>query len=107
MKYKTITLELIQQHSVLHDRLCRGRSLLPTMDRLSAALKLRHEAWKLELASTRPQSPPELIASEALELAIGELQADLRAESRPSAEQGGPLSLETAMAYLKHHTPTD
>jgi hypothetical protein len=101
--YKTIVLELIQQHPDLHDQLCRNRQLLPTLERVAKALRHRHESWKLHLSKVEPQSDPSQIASEALEIALKELEDCLPTGFPPDDSE--PLSLEAAMAYVRNHTP--
>jgi hypothetical protein len=104
MQYKTIVLEFLQEyHPQLHEQLRRSRQLLATMNAYAAELKAKHEAWKETLRPIRPQSAESQIASEALELALEELQESLQQESRADAAQ--PLSLDAAMAFLRRHTP--
>ncbi len=103
MNYQTIILELLQDRPELYGQLRRQRALLVTMERYATELKTSHEAWKDQLAQARPDSEPEQIASEALELALQELTDSLPAESPP--EDDGPISLDAAMAFLKRPTP--
>ena len=103
MQYKTIVLQLLEQRPELHDRLRKSRTMLPTMERCARQLKGRHEAWKEILAQARPGSAASQIASEALELALKELEDRL---SRGSPlEENEPLSLDAAMAYLRRTPP--
>lgn len=85
MQYKTITLELIQEHPELYDQLRTSRSLLTTMDRYAAELKAGHEAWKRALAARQPQHDPMQIAAGAMELAIEDLRHRLRSASPATA----------------------
>src|SRR5262245_60425272 len=73
MKYKTIVLELFQQHSEIHNRLCSNRSLLQTVEHYARELKISHEAWTNHLSRVKPKSDRIQIASEALEIALDEL----------------------------------
>ena len=100
MLYKTIVLELLQSRPQIHEQLRQQRQLLNTMNRYSAELKTSHEAWKEELAKARPGSDPSQIASEALEIALQELEAQLPPELPPTETE--PLSLDAAMAYLRN-----
>jgi hypothetical protein len=102
MLYKTICLELLQQHPAMHDQLKAQRLLLATVERYATELKTRHEAWKQELTQARPESDPSQIANEALEIALKELEDSLASAS--PANDSGALSLDAAMAYL--HAPT-
>jgi hypothetical protein len=103
MLYKTIILELLQQRPRLHSNLRKSRQLLPTLEHLAGRLKTRLEAWKIQLAQTQPGSSETQIASEALEIALKEMEDALPTES-PSDESATHV-LDTAMAYLRHHTP--
>jgi hypothetical protein len=102
MQYKTIVLELLKQRPEMHEQLCRKRLLLAAVEAYSRELKTSHEAWKGKLAEARPGSDPYQIASEALELALRELE-----DSLPSASpaDGETLSLDEAMAFIRRHTP--
>ena len=99
MQYKTIVLQLLQQRPRMHEQLRRSRMLLPALDRYSLQLKTFHEAWKDKLSQAHPGSSEILIASEALEIALQELQEALPSESPPDDSQ--PLSLDAAMAFIK------
>jgi hypothetical protein len=105
-QYKTITLELIRDQPELYERLRSTKRLLPAMDAYAIDLKTRHDAWKEAIARQRPGSHPSPIASEALELAIEQLQAQLQAlspsgSSRDEAER----MIDAAMASLRRPTP--
>ncbi len=103
MQYKTIVLELLQQRPRMHDRLREERTLLPTMERYARELKASHEAWKERLLQERPGNEPSQIASEALEMALAELENRLPSDSPPNDQD--PLSLDAAMAHLRRPTP--
>lgn len=100
MLYKTMVLELLQQHPMLYEQLRTSRTLLPMLNRYATALKTCHVTWMTQLVETRPDSEPCQIVSEALELALQELQDSL--PSNDSLLQ--PLSLDEAMAFLNRHT---
>jgi hypothetical protein len=103
MQYKTIVLELLQQRPQLHDQLRKERRLLPALEFYAKGLKASHEAQKILLSQARPGSDPSQIASEALEIALKELEASLPSASPPDDEE--PLSLDEAMAFIRRHTP--
>ena len=103
MMYKTIVLELLEQSPELHEDLRRERKLLPVLDLYSTELKTSHETWKDRLSQAKPGSEESQIASEAMEIALKELQDRLRTESPPA--ENAPLSLDGAMAYIRKHTP--
>ena len=104
MHYKTIVLELLQQHREIHNQLRGKRTLLPTLERHARRLKARHEAWKDRLCKARPGSDASQTASEALEIALKELEAFL--QSGPPPDGSEPLSLEGAMAFIRGRTPS-
>jgi len=103
MLYKTMVLELLHQRREMQEQLRRTGSLLTTLERYAKELKTRHEAWKEALSQTKPGSDPNLIASEALEIALKEVEDHLPSASPPDAT--APLSLEGAMAFVRRHTP--
>jgi hypothetical protein len=101
MLYKTIILELLQQRPEMHEQLRKERKLLPALELYTKELKSSHEAWKEVLTQAKPDSDPSQIASEALEMALKELE-----ERLPSAspDDSTPLSLDAAMAFIRRHT---
>lgn len=102
MQYKTIVLELLQQRPEIHEQLRKDRKLLTTMESYARDLKSSHETWKETLNQERPGSDRSQIASEALEMALKELEDRLSAESLPSDSE--TLSLDAAMASIRNHT---
>ena len=105
MQYKTIVLELLWERADLHEQLRQTHSLLPTLETLAKELKASHETWKETLAKAKPESEPSQIASEALEMAIKELEAHLPSASPP--DEGEPLSLDQAMAFVLSHSSSE
>jgi hypothetical protein len=101
MHYKTIILELLQQRPQMHERLRQERMLLPTMERYARELRTRHLEWKERLLERQPDSDQSQIASEAMEMALAELEDRLPPES---PESDGPTQGE-AMASVRRHTP--
>ncbi len=87
----------------MHNQLRKRRKLLPTLEHYARELKTSHEAWKDLLAQTKPGSDPNQIASEALEMALKELEDRLPYESPPTESE--PFSLEVAMAFIRRHMP--
>ena len=104
MHYKTIVLELIEEHQTLYQKLCNSRTLLPTLESYARMLKSRHQYWKDTLHETEPASHPTQIASAALTLAVGDLQETLSADSLP-VEDGWEPSLDEAITYVRRRTP--
>jgi hypothetical protein len=102
MQYKTIVLELLKERTELHEQLRLTRRLLPTLETCAMELKASHEAWKETLAQPSPGSDPLMISSQAMELALQELEDRLPSMS-PQDEQEA-LSLDMAMVFVR--TPT-
>jgi len=102
MQYKTIILELLEQRPEMHEQLRQSRKLLPTLEIYAHELKTSHEAWKEVLSQSRPGSDPSQVASEALEMALKEMEDRLPSASPPNETEA--LSLDEAMAFL--HSPT-
>ena len=105
MQYKTIILEILQQRTELHEQLRITRRLLPTVEAWAKELKDRHDAWKATLSQARPDSDPNQIASEALEMALTETENHLHCEF-PQDKNETP-SLDNAMAFIRSHTSGD
>jgi len=100
--YKTIVFELLKERTQLHEQLRLTRRLLPTLEQCALELKASHEEWMQALA--KPGSDPQQTSSEALEIALKELEERLLAVSPPEGQE--ELSLDQAMAFLhNHHTP--
>ena len=102
MLYKTMVLELLQQRPELHEQLRRNRMLLPTLNHYASELKPRHEAWKELLSQAKPGSDPSQIASEALEMALKDLEDRLPSESPQKGNEA--QILDAAMLFLRHPT---
>ena len=102
MQYKTIILELLEQRPQMHEQLRKERKLLTTLEFYAKELKESHEAWKETLGQQRPGSDQSQIASEAMELALKELED--RLPSAPETGEEEAISLDEAMAYLRNHT---
>jgi hypothetical protein len=104
MQYKTLIHELLQQRPKMHEQLRKDRKLLTTMERYAKELRTSHLAWQDLLSELRPGSDKSQIASEALEIAVKEMEDHLPSES-PRKEHE-PLCLDAAMLFLRHrHTP--
>ena len=103
--YKTIVLELLKQRPEMHNQLQMNRTLLPTLDRYARELKANHETWKDRLSQASAGSDQSQLASEALEIALKELEDFLDSASPPN--DGKPPSLDGAMAFIRRHTPPE
>jgi hypothetical protein len=103
MQYKTIIHELLLQRSQTHEQLRKERKLLTTLEIYAKELRTCHEGWKELLFQMRPGSDPSQIASEALEMAVKEMEGRLPAESQQNESEG--LFLDAAMLFLHRRTP--
>jgi hypothetical protein len=102
MQYKSIVLELLKGRTGLHEQLRLTRRLLPALETCARELKASHETWKETLAQASPGSNPSQTSSEALELALKELED--RLPSVPPPDGSDPLSPDRAMAFIRTHT---
>jgi hypothetical protein len=102
MQYKTIVHEMLQQRPQMREQLRKSRKLLPTLELYARELKTSHEAWKDMLAQMRPGSSQSQIASEALELALKEMED--RLPSADSEDGNQPQVLDAAMLFLRGPT---
>lgn len=105
MSYITIILGLLEQRPLLYEQLRRDRQLLPALNRLARDIKSSHTAWQAELARIRPDSPPLQLRSEALELALAELENEIPFSL--TEEEPECCSLVDAMAFLRRPTPSE
>jgi hypothetical protein len=103
MLYKTIMLQLLEQHPRRYEQLRSQRMLLTALDQYASELRTRHLAWKEHLSQTRPDSNDSQLASEALELALHDMQTLLLCESVPDESEA--FSLDEAMAFLSRPSP--
>jgi hypothetical protein len=97
MQYKTTVLGLLQDRPVIYDHLISSRTLLSTLERFAEELRTSHHAWQDRLWLTKPNSDPTQIASEALEIALQELEGRLHSDSPDETETP---SLDAAMAFI-------
>jgi len=102
MQYKTVVLELLQERRELYEQLLLTRTLLSTTESCARELKASHETWMMTLAQTNPGSDLSQISSEAMELALRELEH--RLPSVLPQKDGEPLSLDQAMAFIRSHS---
>lgn len=103
MHYKTLVLELLQDHPTLHERLRDSRTLLQALDSSAARLKARHEFWMTKLGQTKTATNPSQLSSSALELAVQEFRDALPPEMTDDQDS---LSLDEAMDFLSRHRPS-
>jgi hypothetical protein len=103
MPYKTLVLELLKDRPEIHEQLRLTRRLLPTLETFAQELKTSHEAWKEVLTQAKPDSDQIQIASEALEMALKELEDRLPSASPRNEREA--LFLDAAMLFIHRHTP--
>lgn len=102
MQYKTIVLALLQERPEMHEELRKNRKLLPTLETYAHQLRSNHEDSMQTISEARPNSDPAQIASEAMELALKDLEERLPTGSSLSGNE--PQSLDAAMDYIRNHT---
>ena len=76
MLYRTIALGLLES-SPMYDQLRREKKLLDTMNQLAEELEQSHRHHWAALAKARPDSDPSQISTEAMEMAVADLEAFL------------------------------
>jgi hypothetical protein len=102
MQYKTIVLQMLEQQPEIYNQLRSRRQVLPAMDHYARELRSLHLAWQETLTKERSESEPSQIASEALELALKDLEDRLQSGSPQEGQEA--LSLDQAMAFIRRHT---
>ena len=102
MLYKTMILELLRERPAIHDQLRSQRMLLPTLERLAIQLRTSHLTWKDLLSQAKPGSSESQIASEALEMALKELEDRLPSASPQNGQDA--LFLDAAMMFIRRRT---
>ncbi len=103
MQYKTIVLQMIQDRPEMHEYLRSQKILLPVMEQLAFRVMIIHQGWIQKLLREKPGGSKMLIEALATEIALKELEEMLLPASPDSAEE--PPSLDSAMAFLRNHTP--
>ncbi|HVX09893.1 MAG TPA: hypothetical protein VHC22_01710 [Pirellulales bacterium] len=103
--YKTIVLELLWDRPALHEQLRASGTLQASMEQLAVAFRACHLDRMKELAESRPGSDPVQLSSEAMELALTELQDILPSELE--SEDTEVFSLHQAMTFLHRHMPAE
>lgn len=102
MQYLTIILEMLEQRPKMREELRQSRKLLSTLEFYASELRDSHEDWKDRLQQAKPESDLSQIASEAMELALKDLEDHLPSES--SQDENEALSLDQAMAHISRPT---
>jgi hypothetical protein len=101
--YKTIIHQLLLARPQMHEQLRKERKLPIALELYAQELKTSHEGWKELLTPLRPGSDPAQISSEAIELAVKELEDRLPAESPQNENQS--LFLDAAMLFIRSRSP--
>jgi hypothetical protein len=102
MNYKTMCLQKIQDRPEMYDQLLKSRTLLGALNGYARQLRDSHLEWKELLSQARPDTSETQIASEALEIALKELE-----DSLPPVypQEDETLSLDAAMESIRSHMP--
>jgi hypothetical protein len=88
MPYKSIVLELLKQRPTLFDRLRKNRMLIQSLELYTSELQTSHEAWERRLSQAKPRSDERQIASEALEVALIEMEDYLNSMCEAPSPEG-------------------
>jgi hypothetical protein len=102
MQYKTIIHEMLQERPQLREQLRKSRELLPALELYARELKTSHEAWMEMLLQMRPGSDKSQVASEALEIALKEMEEHLASVSSRNGNEA--LVLDAAMLFVRSPT---
>ncbi len=102
MHYKTIVYEFLQQRPQMHEQLRQQRKLLTAVEQYAKELRTSHQAWKQLLVQIRPHSDKNQIASEALEMALKDLEDRFPSESPQNGSEA--QFLDAAMLFLRNPT---
>lgn len=102
MQYKTIVMEMLEFRTQIKERLAQEENLLEALDRLALELKTLHEAYKEQIGQSRADSHPVQISSEALEMALQELEDRLLPAS--TIDEPEAFSLDGAMAFIRRYS---
>ena len=105
MQYKTIALEMLQQHPEIHNQIRTERMLMATMELYARELKIRHEVWKAFLAKALPKSDPRQIESYALEIALTQVKNILHSQIFSDEVEDEETSVEAKTGFILGRVP--
>jgi hypothetical protein len=105
-------MELLQQAPKNYHQLRSKKKLLAAVETYARHLKSRHDAWKTCLSQRKPDSDPSQVASEALEIALKEIDdffgnAVISAGQRPAFHRGSNGVYRRPGVSKKGGKPTD
>lgn len=103
--YMTIVLELLEQRPGISDPLRKQGKLPATVERLAWQLRTSHQDWKETLQRSKPNSDPSQIASEAMELAVRQMEDHLLLAFPPDDQK--ERSPDEAIVSIRAHTPSE
>ena len=103
MQYKTMILEMLRDRPQTHEQLRKERKLLSTTEQYAKELRASHQAWTDMLSQMRPGSSQTQLFSEALEIALKELEDRLPSES--PWDESPTQFLDAAMLFVRPRTP--
>lgn len=102
MLYKTILLELLEQHPNYLEQLRQTRQTMTWLVETAFELQARHAEWNRVFFKQNPGSIPGQFSREALEMAIREVSLSFPHES--AAEELGDFPIEEAIRWI--HRPS-
>ena len=102
MQYKTIMMELLEQSPALNSQLKKNHQLLATIEAMARELKRNHERIIGELTDRQLDGGSSGISSQAMEIAVAEMQERLAALS--NREEDETLTLDQIMELVTRHS---
>lgn len=78
MHYKSIILEMLDDHQAIKSLLQKKRQLMEALDLLARQLKESHEQWIQECIARKPSLDSRTLTQQAMELATDEISRRLQ-----------------------------
>ena len=101
MLYKTIILQMLEDRPAIYSQLKAERKSLATIEALAQELKANQQAILTDLQQASPLTDEQQLASQAMELALADLEAALDNRSSPNPDNNSCFAEEeTAESIL-------
>ena len=84
MLYKTIILQMLEDRPAIYNRLKAERKSLATIEALASELKANQRVILADLKQANPRMDEQQLASQAMEMALADLESALDANTSPS-----------------------
>lgn len=98
MQYKSIILEMLDDHQPIKSLLQKHRQLMEALDLWAQQLKLLHEQWMQVCIARNPSLDSTTLTQQAMELATGEISHRLQTLSFRVADEN--LTHSDVMAII-------